>query len=549
MKSNSSRNRPAGKDTNRSKSKEPYGAKKSGAGNSSGGNYRKSEGKNSSKEGKLKTGERDFFSFPGKEEKRPRTGSSISGKDSAKPAFKSSATKAGGKGEREFDRNNAKGRFGKRDSEGGSASYAKGDQPKRQGNDSREDSAFRSVDARGKSKSFVNKKDDQVAGAAKSKRFSKQQDEFSFSDDFGFSSERRSGRGDQDDWNFGKDEFAEKPKSERGKKIEIQKALNKGINSSDFGTDAKRKSPNDLSNGLKSFGKFYVAPPEEKPKRAPRKSTESDDSGPRPMKPWEKRYAGSGKSKATPHQKKNDTLPDIKNDEIRLNRYLSLAGICSRRDADEFIKAGAVTVNGKVVVEMGYKVQPGDEVVYGGLGIRPEKPVYLLLNKPKDYITTSDDPQNRKTVLHLIQGACKERVYPVGRLDRNTTGLLLFTNDGEMAKKLTHPSSKVQKMYHVVLDKPLTAADKVKIASGITLEDGPVIIDEINYVDTAGSKKEVGVVIHSGRNRIVRRIFESLDYEVVKLDRVMFAGLTKKDLPKGKWRMLSKPELNLLKML
>jgi 23S rRNA pseudouridine2605 synthase len=267
------------------------------------------------------------------------------------------------------------------------------------------------------------------------------------------------------------------------------------------------------------------------------------------MKPWEKRYAGSGKSKATPHQKKNDTFPDIKNDEIRLNRYLSLAGICSRRDADEFIKAGAVTVNGKVVVEMGYKVQPGDEVVYGGLGIRPEKPVYLLLNKPKDYITTSDDPQNRKTVLHLIQGACKERVYPVGRLDRNTTGLLLFTNDGEMAKKLTHPSSKVQKMYHVVLDKPLTAADKVKIASGITLEDGPVIIDEINYVDTAGSKKEVGVVIHSGRNRIVRRIFESLDYEVVKLDRVMFAGLTKKDLPKGKWRMLSKPELNLLKML
>jgi 23S rRNA pseudouridine2605 synthase len=375
-------------------------------------------------------------------------------------------------------------------------------------------------------------------------------DDFSFNDVLGFSPSKKNIAEKDSDWNFGKDEFASKPKSERGKKIEIQKALNKGIDSSDFGRNKETVKPaNDLSNGLKSFGKFYVEPSRAKTKRKEKEEGTEKGNGVNKLKPWEKRFAGSGKSKATPHIKKNENLPDIKSDEIRLNRYLSLAGICSRRDADEFIKAGAVTVNGKVIVEMGYKVQPGDEVVYGGMGVRPEKPVYLLLNKPKDYITTSDDPQNRKTVMHLIQGACKERVYPVGRLDRNTTGLLLFTNDGEMAKKLTHPSSHIQKMYHVVLDKPLTGADRTKIMEGLTLEDGPVKVDEINWVDSVGSKKEVGVVIHSGRNRIVRRIFESLGYEIIKLDRVMFAGLTKKDLPKGKWRMLGKPELNLLKRL
>lgn len=371
------------------------------------------------------------------------------------------------------------------------------------------------------------------------------EDDFSMDDDAYFLKERRH-RSNNDDWNFGKDEFSSSGKSTRGKKIEIQKAINKGTKST---RESLSEAKGDLSEGMKSFGKFY-AEPDRKTERKGLSRRSNQEEERRPVnKFYDKKFEKGGKPKSSGFSKKNETLPDIQNDEIRLNRYLSLAGICSRRDADEFIKAGAVTVNGKVVVEMGYRVKPGDEVVYGGLGIRPEKPVYLLLNKPKDYITTSDDPQNRKTVLQLIEGACKERVYPVGRLDRNTTGLLLFTNDGEMAKKLTHPSSMIQKMYHVVLDKPLTAADKTKISAGLTLEDGPVKVDEINYVDNAGSKKEVGVVIHSGRNRIVRRIFEELGYAVVKLDRVMFAGLTKKDLPKGKWRMLTRPELNLLKML
>jgi 23S rRNA pseudouridine2605 synthase len=239
----------------------------------------------------------------------------------------------------------------------------------------------------------------------------------------------------------------------------------------------------------------------------------------------------------------------VEHDYIRLNKYLSNAGISSRREADDLIKTGVVTVNGKVVTEMGYRVMPGDKVVYGGQAIKPEKPVYLLLNKPKDYITTSEDPHNRKTVMHLVDKACKERVYPVGRLDRNTTGLLLFTNDGEMAKKLMHPSSMVRKIYHVVLDKALAKADLDKIREGIALEDGYMKVDEINYVEGVENKKEVGVTIHSGKNRVVRRIFEALGYEVVKLDRVYFAGLTKKDLPRGRYRFLDKMELNMLKMI
>lgn len=233
---------------------------------------------------------------------------------------------------------------------------------------------------------------------------------------------------------------------------------------------------------------------------------------------------------------------------IRLNKYIANAGICSRREADELISTGAVAVNGKVITEMGYKVKPGDEVQYGGETIRPEKNVYILLNKPKDYITTVDDPEKRKTVLELIAGACKERVYPVGRLDRSTTGVLLLTNDGGLTKLLTHPRYLKKKIYHVTLDKVLKSADLDKIAEGLVLEDGPIKVDEISYVEGAESKKEVGIEIHSGKNRIVRRIFESLGYDVVKLDRVYFAGLTKKDLPRGKWRFLSQKEISMLKM-
>jgi 23S rRNA pseudouridine2605 synthase len=204
-------------------------------------------------------------------------------------------------------------------------------------------------------------------------------------------------------------------------------------------------------------------------------------------------------------------------------------------------------VNGEVITQLGYKIKAGDVVNYGGQSVKGEKKVYLLLNKPKDYITTVDDPRDRKTVMHLIEGACRERVYPVGRLDRNTTGVLLFTNDGDLTKKLTHPKFEVKKVYHVTLSKGLKADDFKKIVDGVELEDGPIRADDLAFVGEG--KKEVGVEIHSGRNRVVRRLFEHLGYEVIKLDRVVFAGLTKKDLPRGKHRFLTPKEVAFLKML
>jgi len=235
--------------------------------------------------------------------------------------------------------------------------------------------------------------------------------------------------------------------------------------------------------------------------------------------------------------------------EIRLNKYLADAGICSRREADDLILAGAVTVNGEVVTELGTKVQTTDKVVYGGQTLNREKLRYVLLNKPKGVITTSDDPYERHTVMELVEGACEERIYPVGRLDRNTLGLLLLTNDGDLAKTLTHPSHEVSKLYHVVLDKPLTDEDFEKIQNGIELEDGPIKVDKIDFVVDDPTFHEVGVEIHSGRNHIVRRIFESLGYQIVKLDRVMLAGLTKQNLPRGHWRFLTSAEISMLKRI
>jgi 23S rRNA pseudouridine2605 synthase len=238
-----------------------------------------------------------------------------------------------------------------------------------------------------------------------------------------------------------------------------------------------------------------------------------------------------------------------KNDDglIRLNKYLSNAGIASRRDADTLIVGGTVKVNGEVITQLGYKIKPSDKVTYGDSSVRSEKKVYLLLNKPKDYISTVDDPQERKTVMELIKGACKERLYPVGRLDRNTTGLLLFTNDGELTTKLTHPKFGVKKVYHVSLNKGLKPEDFKAIVEGIELEDGLVKADDLAFVGEG--KKEIGIEIHSGKNRIVRRIFEHLGYDVLKLDRVIFAGLTKKDLPRGKHRFLNAKEVSFLKMI
>jgi 23S rRNA pseudouridine2605 synthase len=232
---------------------------------------------------------------------------------------------------------------------------------------------------------------------------------------------------------------------------------------------------------------------------------------------------------------------------IRLNKYIANAGVCSRRDADMLITTGAVTVNGQVVTELGSKVMPTDEVRFGDKILRREEPVYILLNKPKDYITTTYDEKDRKDVMELIRGACKERVYPVGRLDKNTTGLLLFTNDGEMAKKLTHPKHNIRKIYHVELDKKLTSNDFDAILEGFDLDDGFIKADELAYVDD--SKREIGITIHSGRNRIVRRIFEQLGYDILKLDRVAFANLDKKNLHRGRWRLLTEAEINILKMI
>ncbi len=260
-----------------------------------------------------------------------------------------------------------------------------------------------------------------------------------------------------------------------------------------------------------------------------------------------KRVPSEKGNTATIKQSKNTSNTSNK-ETIRLNKYISNSGICSRREADVYIKSGSASVNGKIITEMGFQVSPTDEVRFDGSLISPEKKRYVLLNKPKNFITTMDDDRGRKTVMELVANASKERIYPVGRLDRNTTGLLLFTNDGELAKKLTHPKHNIQKLYHASLDKKLSMRDLQKIAEGFILDDKRVLVDEISYIINQ-PKSEVGVKIHSGRNRIVRRIFEHFNYSVIKLDRVIFAGLTTKDLPRGHWRHLTEMEINTLKML
>ncbi len=246
-------------------------------------------------------------------------------------------------------------------------------------------------------------------------------------------------------------------------------------------------------------------------------------------------------------QKKGDPLPSFNDEEVRLNKYLSNAGVCSRREADVLIKTGVVSVNGEIVTEMGFKVKPGDNVKYDGESINAEEKRYVLLNKPKGFITTMDDPMGRRTVMSLVKKACRERIYPVGRLDRDTTGLLLFTNDGDLAKKLTHPKHKANKIYQVELNKKISSIDLQKLLSGVDLEDGKSRFDKAEFTSEEDAKL-VGVELHSGKNRIVRRTFEALGYKVVKLDRVMFAGLTKKDLPRGTYRHLGEKEVAFLRM-
>ena len=276
-------------------------------------------------------------------------------------------------------------------------------------------------------------------------------------------------------------------------------------------------------------------------------------------RPHKGKYPGKGfKKGAAPKAKKKKKQPQlptpVKYEEIvdpaqdlRLNKFLANAGVCSRREADALIAAGEVTVNGVVVTELGSRVTRLDEVVYKGIRVSTQSKVYILLNKPKNCVTTSDDPECRRTVMDLVKGACEERIYPVGRLDRNTTGVILITNDGDLSSKLTHPSFMKKKIYHAWLDKPVTVEDMQRIAEGIELEDGEIHADALSYVSEE-DLSQVGIEIHSGRNRIVRRIFEHLGYHVVKLDRVYFAGLTKKNLPRGRWRYLTEQEVNNLRM-
>ncbi len=260
----------------------------------------------------------------------------------------------------------------------------------------------------------------------------------------------------------------------------------------------------------------------------------------------ENKYPNKKKSEGITKNTKSQLNRPKQNTEVRLNRYLANAGVCSRREADKYIESGIVTINGKVVTELGIKVKYGDEVKFNDAPLMPEKKTYILLNKPKDYVTTLDDPHAKKTVIDLIKKGCSVRVYPVGRLDKATTGLLMLTNDGDLAEFLAHPRNNKKKIYQATLDRAAKTEDLQKLYDGISLEDGSVKADEITFIDKA-DKREIGIEIHSGRNRIVRRMFEHIGYKVKKLDRVYFAGLTKKNLPRGKWRFLSEKEVVMLK--
>ncbi len=325
----------------------------------------------------------------------------------------------------------------------------------------------------------------------------------------------------------------------------------KGKKNQRFSKESKKGKP-DSEKKVEKSKKVYLG--RDKNQKPIYEYVEEQPSRPKPTKnkpysPIKKKGYDKFKTSEKPayqevfkEQRKNQ--PD---DELRLNKYIANSGVCSRREADELIAKGLITVNGETITELGYKVKRKDRVLYKSKVINPEKPVYLLLNKPKDYITTTDDPFERRTVMQLIEGACEERIFPVGRLDRNTTGLLLFTNDGELAENLSHPSNKIKKIYQVTLDKPLAKNDLDVILEGVQLEDGLAEVDDLQILSQ--DRTILGLEIHSGKNRIVRRIFAAFDYDVIGLDRVMYAGLTKKDVPRGRYRFLTVPEVINLKHL
>lgn len=351
----------------------------------------------------------------------------------------------------------------------------------------------------------------------------------------------------------------------------IERGKSGSISSRKSGKTDRRKSPNREERSEEKSGK---APDESRSERGPEKprytgnkepfskfskqkyfKKEKEESAEKP-KFKRKDSAFSKKKTDKPFDSKNikpegTSRPETREvtDETRLNKYIASSGICSRREADKLIAQGMVTVNGEVITQMGVKIKPTDVVTYGGEKLKFQKFVYLLMNKPKNIITTSDDPQGRQTVMDILANTVKERIYPVGRLDRMTTGLLLLTNDGDLAKKLAHPKFKVQKVYHVTLTKPVTKTDMIKLTKGVKLEDGLAMADAASYVGDGTLKNEIGISLHSGKNRVIRRMMEELGYVVSKLDRVSFGGLTKKTVPRGKWRELTEREVGMLKMI
>ncbi|HQQ11691.1 MAG TPA: pseudouridine synthase, partial [Bacteroidales bacterium] len=333
-----------------------------------------------------------------------------------------------------------------------------------------------------------------------------------------------------------REESSDRPRKSYGRPSDGDAPRSRPFNNREESSDRPRKSFGRSADGEGAGSRPYKRRDEFKSDDRPARRSYKDDTS------FERR---GNSRRAKPVDEIPGRMPE-KKEFIRLNKYLADAGICSRREADQLIQAGTVMVNGEIVTQLGTKVSINDKVNYGGQTLRREKLRYVLLNKPKGYITTADDPFERKTVMELVKNACEERLYPVGRLDRNTLGLLLLTNDGDLAKKMTHPKHGVKKLYHVELDKPLTKHDMLRIAEGLELEDGVAEVDAISYVSKDESRREVGIEIHSGKNRIVRRIFEQLDYKVVKLDRVILAGLTKLDLPRGMFRHLTPAEVSML---
>lgn len=307
-----------------------------------------------------------------------------------------------------------------------------------------------------------------------------------------------------------------------------------------------RKENNKAENSTDKGKKKSFRKEEGKPSPLPKKGYSSRSKNSEAAPPEYDLKKINALKKGRKGEASNTNLPES-DQVIRLNKYISNSGVCSRREADKLIEAGEIKVNEQVITELGYKVNKADIIKYGNKVLSREKNVYVLLNKPKDFITTTNDPEDRRTVMQLVSGACEERIYPVGRLDRHTTGLILLTNDGDLAKKLSHPSHKVKKLYQVDIDKPITDEDFIKIQEGVELDDGIAKVDELAIVGSG--RTSLGLEIHIGRNRIVRRIFEHLGYKVIKLDRVMYAGLTKIDLPRGKWRFLTEKEVIKLKFL